>query len=136
MEVEKDNLFDSLESLVDELHIEKVRDIINMLSKINDYKHELEEELCESSIYETIAFQLKKEFDILDFKVMKTEDGITNSLYQHGNSSYFNYTVTTTISTNIIMEMLLDGNKLTKYQKICLNSYFKEISQVYIFKIF
>ncbi|MEA3315035.1 MAG: GGDEF domain-containing protein [Campylobacterota bacterium] len=130
MEVEKHNLFDSLELLVDDLHIKEVKNIISMLSKINDYKHELEEDLCESSIYENIAFQLKQEFKILDFKVIKTQDNITTSLYQHGNSSYFNYTVTNTIATNIIMQIILDGDKLTKYKKICLNSYFKEISQV------
>lgn len=130
MEVEKYNLFDSLELLVDELHIKDVKNIISMLSKINNYKHYLEQELCDSSIYEDIASQLKQEFNISDFQLIKVEKTITTSLFQHGNSSYFNYTVTNTIVPNIEIKMILNGDKLTSYNKICLNSYFQEVSQL------
>ncbi|MEA3498358.1 MAG: GGDEF domain-containing protein [Campylobacterota bacterium] len=121
------NLFDKLESLVSDVHIDEVREIIATLSKINDFKHNIEDDLCENSIYEKIAYELNNEFNLKDFKITQLEDNIETILYQHGNSSNFNYQFKNKVSSNTDINIVLDGSNLNEYEKLSLNSYFKEL---------
>ncbi len=127
MTVNNKNLFDKLESLVSDVHIEEVREIISTLSRINDFKHNIEDDLCESSIYENIALELKSEFNINDFLITQLKDNIETTLYKHGNESNFTYKVQNIVSADTDINIILDGRNLTEFQKLSLNSYFKEL---------
>ena len=127
MTVNNKNLFDKLESLVSDVHIEEVREIISTLSRINDFKHNIEDDLCESSIYENIALELKSEFNINDFLITQLKDNIETTLYKHGNESNFTYKVQNIVSADTDINIVLDGRNLSEFQKLSLNSYFKEL---------
>ena len=127
MAINNTNLFDKLESLVSDVHIDEVREIIATLSKINDFKHNIEDDLCESSIYEKIALELKDEFDINDFLITQLQNNIETTLYKHGNESNFTYQVQNIVSADTDINIVLDGRKLSEFQKLSLNSYFKEL---------
>ncbi|MEA3513035.1 MAG: GGDEF domain-containing protein [Campylobacterota bacterium] len=127
MAVEDKNLFDKLELLVDEVHIKEVKEIIAALSKINDFKHNIEDDLCENSIYEKIAYELEKEFNIKDFKIVQVENDIETMLYQHGNESNFRYKFTNIVAHGTSINILLDDKKLSEFEKLSINSYFKEL---------
>ena len=127
MAVNNKNLFDKLESLVSDVHIDEVREIISALSKINDFKHNIEDDLCESSIYEKIALELKDEFNINDFLITQLQDNIETTLYKHGNESNFTYQVQNIVSADTDINIVLDGRNLSEFQKLSLNSYFKEL---------
>jgi|GEM_PF-2164554 len=127
MAINNKNLFDKLESLVSNVHIDEVREIIATLSKINDFKHNIEDDLCESSIYENIALELKEEFDINDFLITQLKDDIETTLYKHGNESNFTYHVQNKVSADTDINIVLDGRNLSEFQKLSLNSYFKEL---------
>ncbi|MEA3553241.1 MAG: GGDEF domain-containing protein [Campylobacterota bacterium] len=121
------NLFDKLELLVSNVHIDEVREIISALSKINDFKHNIEDDLCESSIYEKIALELKDEFGINDFLITQLQNNIETTLYKHGNESNFTYQVQNIVSADTNINIVLDGRNLSEFQKLTLNSYFKEL---------
>ena len=124
------NLFTKLESLVSDVHLSDVKKIINALSRINDFKHTIENELCHNTVYENIALELKNEFNILDFKIDQFENNINTLLYQHGNSSNCNYTIRTKVATDTDISVILNGNNLKEFDILCLNSYFKELSHL------
>ena len=121
------NLFDKLELLVSNVHINEVKEIIETLSKINNFKHNIEDDLCESSIYEKIALELKDEFNINDFIITQLQNNIETILYKHGNESNFTYTIKNIVSTNTDINIVLDGRNLNEFQRLSLNSYFKEL---------
>jgi len=124
------NLFNKLESLVSDVHIDDVRRIIAALSKINDFKHTIENELCHNTVYENIALELKNEFDIADFKITQYENNIDTILYQHGNSANYTYYITNRVATDTNITVVVDGSHLDEFQTLCLNSYFKELSHL------
>jgi diguanylate cyclase (GGDEF)-like protein len=127
MTINNKNLFDKLESLVSDVHIEEVREIISALSRINNFKHNIEDDLCESSIYENIALELKDEFNINDFLITQLQNNIETTLYKHGNESNFTYQVQNIVSADTDINIVLDGRNLSEFQKLSLNSYFKEL---------
>ncbi len=121
------NLFDKLELLVSNVHINEVKEIIETLSRINNFKHNIEDDLCESSIYEKIALELRDEFNINDFIITQLQNNIETILYKHGNESNFTYTINNIVSANTDINIVLDGRNLTEFQRLSLNSYFKEL---------
>ena len=55
---EYNTLIDRLNEIVDEVHIDEVKQIITTLSKINDFKHSIEDDLCADTLYQKIKILL------------------------------------------------------------------------------
>ena len=80
----KDTLIERLNDIVDEVHIDEVKDIIYKLTQINLFKHSIEDNLSIQVLYEKISKELKKEFLIDCFKLSLISDIEEEILYSQG----------------------------------------------------
>lgn len=123
----KKTLVDRLDNIVDIVHIAEVKQIINTLSKINNFKHIIEDDLCSQSIYNKIAYELKHEFKINNIKIVQLNNSEETILYQLGDTDMFTYTHISKVAPNISIIIFIEEKKLTPYEELSLNSYFNEI---------
>jgi len=120
-------LIDRLSQIVDEVHIDEVKKIITTLTKINSFKHFIEEDLCANTLYEKISYELKNEFNIDDFKISIFTNNIESPLYEKGSLQKDIYEYSSKVSNESKVTILLNDNNLNEYQKVTLNSYFTEL---------
>ena len=120
-------LIDRLSQIVDEVHIDEVKKIIATLTKINSFKHSIEEDLCANTLYEKISYELKNEFNIDDFKISIFTNNIESPLYEKGSLQKDIYEYSSKVSNESKVTILLNDNNLNEYQKVTLNSYFTEL---------
>jgi len=120
-------LIDRLSQIVDEVHIDEVKKIIATLTKINDFKHSIEEDLCANTLYEKISYELKNEFNIENFKISIFTNNIESPLYEKGSLKKDIYEFNSKVSNESRVTITLNNNNLDEYQKITLNSYFTEL---------
>jgi hypothetical protein len=91
-------LIDRLEQIVDAVHIDEVKEIISTLSKISSFKHIIEDDLTKEAIYRKTTYELKKEFNIRDLKIIKLTNNIEEVLYETGDEINYNYNYSTRVS--------------------------------------
>lgn len=120
-------LIDRLNDIVDEVHIDEVKQIITSLTKINKFKNSMNDNLCTSTIYEKILFELKNEFNIENFKILLIENSIENLLFKNSDNINLDYKFSNKVSNNTEIEIIIEDKNLTSYQKLLLNSYFSEL---------
>ncbi len=120
-------LIDRLGEIVGPLHIDEVKQIIHTLSKINNFKHIIEDDLCTDSIYNKIAYELKSVFNINNLKIVQLTNNIETILFQLGETSSFTYNYISKVSQNTMIIIFIENKELTTYQELSLNSYFNEI---------
>ncbi|MEA2017024.1 MAG: GGDEF domain-containing protein [Campylobacterota bacterium] len=120
-------LINRLNDIVDEVHIDEVKQIITSLTKINNFKNFIGENLCTSTIYEKISFELKNEFNIESFKILLIEDSIEKVLFKNGDNINLDYKFSSKVSNNTEVVIIIEDKVLTSYQKLLLNSYFSEL---------
>jgi len=123
----KETLIDRLDNIVDIVHIAEVKQIIHTLSKINSFKHIIEDDLCSESIYNKIAYELKHEFKINNIKIVQLNNNKETILYQLGETDKFTYTHISKVAPNISIIIFIEDKELTAYEELSLNSYFNEI---------
>ena len=123
-------LIERLNQIVDKVHIDEVRDIIGKLTHINLFKHSIEDNLSIDVLYEKIAKELKKEFLIECFTITLITDNKEKILYQQGSLCNKQYNYTSKVSNESIMKITFCDKNLTEYNKLTLNSYFKETIQL------
>ena len=130
----KDTLIERLHDIVDEVHINEVKNIIYKLTQINLFKHSIEDNLSIQILYEKIAKELKKEFSIECFKLSLISDNNEEEIfYEQGLLEDDNYAYTSKVSNESIMKITVPNNNLSDYDKLTLNSYFKEtMNLIYI----
>ena len=129
----KDTLIERLNDIVDEVHIEEVKDIIYKLTQINLFKHSIEDNLSIQVLYEKIAKELKKEFSIDCFKLSLISDIEEEVLYSQGVLKNNRYSYTTKVSNESTMQITVANDNLSEYNKLTFNSYFKEtMNLIYI----
>ena len=121
------NLIDRLNDIVDEVHIDEVKQIITSLSKINNFKNYIGDDLCTNTLFEKISYELKNEFNIVNFKILLNEDGIEKVLFKNGDNIDLDYQFNSKVSKDTEVIIIIEDNKLTSYQKLSLNSYFSEL---------
>ena len=122
-----DTLINRLDEIVDSIHIDEVKKIIHTLSKISNFKHIIEDDLCSDSIYRKISYELKSEFKINNLKIIQLTNNIETLLYQLGDTSSSTYKYMSKVSKDTIIIIFIENKNLTKYQELTLNSYFNEI---------
>ncbi|MEA3383304.1 MAG: GGDEF domain-containing protein [Campylobacterota bacterium] len=122
-----DTLIDRLDNIVDSIHINEVKKIIHTLSKINSFKHIIEDDLCTDSIYNKIAYELKSEFKINNLKIVQLTNNVERVLFQLGNNDSFTYNYISKVSKDTIIIIFIEDKELTSFQELTLNSYFNEI---------
>lgn len=120
-------LIDRLSQIVDEVHIDEVKKIIATLTKINSFKHSIEEDLCANTLYEKISYELKNEFNIDNFKISIFTNNIESPLYEKGSLQKDIYEYSSKVSNESKVTIILNDNNLNEYQKTTLNSYFTEL---------
>lgn len=129
----KNTLIERLNDIVDNVHIEEVKNIITKLTQINIFKHAIEDNLSLDVLYEKIAYELKKEFAIECFQISLNNSEEDNILYTQGVFSNKLYHYTSKVSNDSIMKITFNDNNLSEYSKLTLNSYFQEtINLIYI----
>lgn len=126
-------LIEKLHGIVDEVHINEVKDIIYKLTQINLFKHSIEDNLSLQVLYEKIAKELLKEFSIECFKISLITNKKEEILYSQGDLKNNHYTCSSKVSNESIMQITVLDNDLSEYNKLILNSYFKEtVNLIYI----
>lgn len=129
----KENLIDRLHEIVDVVHINEVKNIIATLTHINNFKHSIEDNLSTEVLYEKIAKELSKEFQIKNFQIHLTTPHGEILLYQQGTSQKCYYKYSSKVSNETIIAISFYDDVLTEFQQLTLNSYFKEtINLIYI----
>lgn len=121
-------LLDRLNSIVDDVHINEVKEIITSLSKINKLKHSIEADLSKDALYEKITHELNAEFEITNFKILHIENGYETLLYKEGNDLLdYGYEFKNVVLSDIQINIYIDDTNLSEYQILSLNTYFKEL---------
>jgi two-component system, cell cycle response regulator len=120
-------LIDRLSEIVDEIHLEEVKSIINTLTKINSFKHLIENDLCEENLYNQISSQLKNEFEIETLKISLYTKNEETILFEQGEKKNLGCKFTNKVSNDTELSIEYCCKKLNKYQKLTLNTYFKEL---------
>jgi diguanylate cyclase (GGDEF)-like protein len=128
-------LIDRLNNIVDTVHIDEVKKIINTLSKISNFKSSIEDDLCTDTLYDKILYELKNEFGISDFKIILFSNNIETILYKYGNIDNLNYHFSSRVSNNSKIAFMLNDGNLTSYEKLTLHSYFNELIQLLYIQI-
>jgi len=124
----RSTLLDRLNEIVDDVHIDEVKEIINTLSKISNLKHSIGSDLSSDDLYAKISNELKIEFNIINFKIIQIEAQQEILLYQKGEDiQKYGYVFTNVVINNIKINIFIDDTELSKYQVLCLNTYFKEL---------
>ena len=122
-----DTLINRLEEIVDAIHIAEVKKIISILSKINSFKHIIEDDLSSESIYKKIKYELKSEFEIDNFKVIQHTNKIDTTLFELENQENYSYEYKSKVSESTTISILINKEKMTEFEILTLNSYFSEI---------
>jgi diguanylate cyclase (GGDEF)-like protein len=129
----KDTLIDRLNDIVDKVHIDEVKEIINKLTQINLFKHSIEDNLSIEILYKKIAIELQKEFSIECFKISLLSKKDKEILYEQGDLDKHIYSYKSKVSNESLIEITVADNSLSPYNKLTLNSYFKEtMNLIYI----
>jgi len=127
----KMNLYDRLNEIKNVEDFSEVKKIIISLSEINLFKHSVETNLVDDIFYERIAVQLNNKFNIKNFKIIHLNKDKETILCQEGDDlSEENYFLYYTISKNIQIKFFIYNIELSDYQYLCLNTYFKELSNI------
>lgn len=121
-------LLERLSEIVDEVHINEVKEIIVTLTKINDFKHNIENDLCEQEVFERITYELETEFKISEFSITVIYNGIEKNLFKTENFLKHSFEYTNTISNDTTFNILVQADHLDNYKEIVLNSYFNELT--------
>jgi len=130
---QKETLVDRLNDIVDDVHIDEVKDIINKLTQINLFKHSIEDNLSIEILYQKIKKELKKEFSIECFKISLISNHNEEILYSQGSLEDSFYEYISKVSNQAQMKITVTDHNLSLYDKITLNSYFKEsMNLIYI----
>lgn len=124
-------LLDKLVSLVSGEHIEEVKNIINTLTKINNFRYVIDNNEPIESLYKKIAYELQIEFQVSNFKILLVSNNIENKLYQFGKELNFSYKFEYKVSDDSVMTVVLPKKCLEdEFRRISLNSYFEGIIHI------
>jgi len=124
-------LFDTLNEILNDVNSDKIKEIIVTLSKINQLKKTIEHNLTEEVFYEKILQELKREFKIVNFKIIHIKDSCESALFQEGELDEYKYLFRNILSNNIQINIFIDYKSLTEYQIMSLNTYFKELTHLF-----
>lgn len=131
--IQKETLVDRLNEIVDNVHIDEVKDIISKLTQINLFKHSIEDNLSIDILYQKIKKELKKEFSIECFKISLISNHNEEILYSQGSLIDSFYEYISKVSNQSTMKITVTDHNLSLYDKITLNSYFKQsMNLIYI----
>lgn len=127
MIIKNPTLIDRLSEIVDEIHLDEVKSIIYTLTKINSFKHLVEGDLCEETLYNKITSELNNEFAVDALKISLYTNNIETILYEEGLSENLGCKFTNKVSNDSYVAIEYCCKNLTQYQRLTLNTYFKEL---------
>lgn len=131
MEKQYKTLIDELDTIVDERHLEQVKQVIEYLTKINNFKYELLNIFDMELIYKKITFFLMANFRVVDFKVVQNIHGIETIHYQISQKNDFNYGFRHITTDSGFVEIFLDVPKdLSQFQKSYLDTFLDEVTHI------
>ena len=123
-------LISQLDNIVDSTHIEEVKQVIDALTKVNEFKYSLTDTTDIAITYKKITDMLSNEFNIKHFKIIQIVNNIETIQYKTDDDIYFDYTFSSNISENGTIQFLLNNSSLSKFNKIYLDNYLEEISHI------
>lgn len=127
MKLSQKTLINRLEEIVDNSHIDEVKNIVFMLSKINSFKNKIEDNMSMESIYKKISDELQNEFQIDNFKLTQIKRNKEKTLFRLGDYEEFTYKYDSSVSKDIDINIYIFCNPLSLFQELALNTYFNEI---------
>jgi len=120
-------LLDTLEEIVENLHLNDVKSIIQSLLKINKIKYSLEKYLNEDSFYEKVALEFIKEFGTKAIQITYTKNNVKNILYSNQETIANSYISSNIVAQNSKIDIVIEHKDFPTYEQITFNTYCKEL---------
>ncbi len=130
MQEQKQLLINHLYKIIDNTKLQDVKDIIDALTKISDFKYHASDINNLNILFEKITIFLKNEFNILDIKITEIQNNINILLYEVGNTSLCNYNSKIDINKDITLSISLSYQLSNKFNTIYLESFLNDIAHL------
>jgi diguanylate cyclase (GGDEF)-like protein len=127
-------LINELDNIVDSKHINRVKMIVENISKINSFKTEMLHTLEIDAVYKRISIFLHETFSISDFTVIQTVYNIETIQYQSLKKIDYSYKFSHSINNIGLLEVHLDNGHLNDFDKVYLDTFLDEITNVLYIK--
>jgi diguanylate cyclase (GGDEF)-like protein len=128
-------LINELDNIVDSKHINRVKMIVENISKINSFKTEMLHTLDIENVYKRISTFLHETFNISDFTVVQNVYNIETIQFQTAEKIDYPYTFSHTINNNVgLLAIHLDNEHLNDFDKVYLDTFLDEITHVLYIK--
>jgi len=123
-------LINKLDNIVDITHINEVKQIIDALANVNDFKHSLTDTDNMDTIYIKILHMLENNFNIKDFRIIQIVNKIETIKYETVENKTFPYEFKTTLGIDGTIKFCLDNSILDEFNRTYLDNYLEEISHI------
>ena len=127
-------LINELDNIVDSKHINRVKMIVENISKINSFKTEMLHTLDIETVYKRISIFLHETFNISNFTVVQNVYNIETIQFQTAKKIDYSYKFLHTISNIGLLEVHLDNEHLNDFDKVYLDTFLDEITHVLYIK--
>lgn len=127
-------LINELDNIVDSKHLNRVKMIVENISKINSFKTEMLHILDIDIVYKRIATFLNETFNISDFTVIQTVYNIETIQFQSAQKMDYPYKFSHSINNIGLIEVHLDNQSLEYFDKVYLDTFLDEITNVLYIK--
>jgi len=127
-------LINELDNIVDSKHINRVKMIVENISKINSFKTEMLHTLDIETVYKRISIFLHETFNISNFTVVQNVYNIETIQFQTAKKIDYSYKFSHTITNIGLLEVHLDNEHLNDFDKVYLDTFLDEITHVLYIK--
>jgi len=127
-------LINELDNIVDSKHINRVKMIVENISKINSFKTEMLHTLDIETVYKRISIFLHETFKISNFTVVQNVYNIETIQFQTAKKIDYSYKFSHTITNIGLLEVHLDNEHLNDFDKVYLDTFLDEITHVLYIK--
>lgn len=121
-------LFDKLNEESDNIGQDNDQNVIQSLVKINQLKERVSKNLTKPLFYNQIVQDVKREFGITILEINHTKNTLITVLYKEGIVERTSELYRNILIDNTSLDIVIQNNLSTPFEKIILNTYFKEVS--------
>ena len=127
----KITLFDNIETIIDTVDEQGLKRVLLTLSKINKFKNTMQEYLSKEDFYKKIFLEFKEVFSIAKFKVIYMSDDQRVVLFKTADRLEYDFSFEYIISKDVTISICIDNQNFSQFQIIILNTYFKELVDLF-----
>jgi len=134
MEKKYKTLINQLDNIVDAKHLAEVKKVIEYLTKINNFKIELLNVTDISVVYKKISIFLSVSFHIVNYKIVQIIHNIETVRFQSIENNDYPYKFSYVVGDIGMIEIYLDNTTLSEFDKVYLDTFLDEITNVLYIK--